>query len=452
MDIFNKQILQLFLSRTVKSREMWETGCQVLPDGGGGDMQCYWPYPVYMESAEGSKLRDIDGNEYVDFFCGAGTVMLGHRSPTILKAVQGALDKGIPASVAYNNEIEFAALIRKFMPGMELIRYLPSGTEANQAAIRIARKFTGKNKIAKFEGGYHGQAQEMLVSIEPTGAACGPAEAPCKVPWHTSLPDSILDNVIILPFNMTAASVALIEKYSSDLAAVIVEPALVHGGMIPADKGYLLKLRDITQKLGIVLIYDEVITGLRLAPGGMQEVYGIKADLTVLAKPVGGGFPLGVLGGRRDLMNVILMERLQDKVCVAGSTSGHSLSVAAGLALLKELEKGTYYKHVQEITVLAVEGLQKVFYDAGIPCTITGNVTNLWRGFWPHFTDKAPRNSRDFYREDLLKLLNFYIGMIGHGIFISPTGAPSVSLAHTRADIDKMLIAAANVLKMMKSE
>jgi len=222
MDIFNRQILELFLSRTSKSRALWEAGRQILPDGGGGDMQCYWPYPIYMEHAQGSKLYDTDGHEYVDFFCGAGTVLLGHRAPVILEAVESAL-------------------------------------------------------------------------------------------------------------------------------------------------------------------------------------------------------------------------------------TGHSLSIAAGLALLKELENGAYYEHVQELASLAGHGLQKVFDDAGITCKVTGEVMGLWRGFWPHFSNKAPRNSRDFYSEYLLKLLNFYIGMIGHGIFMSPTGAPSVSMAHTREDIDKMLKAASSVLQMMKS-
>lgn len=451
MDIFNKRILDLYMSRTGKSRELWDRARQIMPDGGGGDMQCYWPYPVYFENAQGSRLWDVDGNEYIDFFCGAGTVMLGHRSPVILKAVNSALKQGIPASVVYKNEVEFAELLHKFMPGMELIRFLPSGSEANQAAIRIARKFTGKSKIAKFEGGYHGQAQEMLVSIEPVGPACGPVEHPNHVPWHTSLPASMLDNVIVLPFNFTEESVALIEKHAADLAAVIVEPVLVHGGMIPAEKDFLLKLYDVTHKLGIVMIFDEVITGLRLSPGGIQELYGITADLTTLAKPAGGGFPLGILGGRREIMSVVLLERMQDKVCVAGSTSGHSISIAAGLALLKELEQGTYYRHVQELSLLAAAGLQKVFDDAGFKCKVTGDVMGLWRGFWPHFSDKAPRSSRDFYSEDLLKLLNFYIGMIAHGIFMSPTGAPSVSLAHSRSDIERMLKAAREVAELMKA-
>jgi len=451
MDIFNKQILELFLSRTAKSRALWESGRQVLPDGGGGDMQCYWPYPVYMQRAQGSKLYDVDGHEYIDFFCGAGTVLLGHRSPVILKAVEVALKDGLPASVACENEIKLASLLRKFMPGMELIRFLPSGSEANQAAIRLARKFTGRSKIAKFEGGYHGQAQEMLVSIEPAGPACGPAEEPRCTPWHTDLPAYMLEQIVILPFNNIEDTIRIIEKHTGDLAAIMVEPVLVHGGMIPADKSYLQAVKDTAAKHGILLIFDEVVTGLRLVSGGVQEIYGISADMTVLAKPVGGGYPMGVLGGRKDVMSGICMERMHDKVCVAGSTSGHPVSVAAGLALLTELEKGEYYRHVQELASLASVRLQKAFDDAGILCTVTGEFMGYCRGFWPHFSGKAPRNSRDFYSEDLLKLLNFCIGMIAHGIFMSPTGAPSITLAHTKEDIDKMLKAATSVLQMMKN-
>jgi glutamate-1-semialdehyde 2,1-aminomutase len=450
LELFSKRILDRFIARTGKSRELWEAARKVMPDGGGSDMQCYYPYPVYMERAEGSKLYDVDGNKYIDFFNGAGTVMLGHRSPVILQAVEDALKKGIPTSVAYQNEIEYASMLRKHMPGMELIRFLPSGSEANSAAIRIARKFTGRSKIAKFEGGYHGQAQELLVSIEPVGPTCGPAHQPCGIAWHSAIPQPILELVVILPFNNTKASVAIIEKNAADLAAVIVEPVLVHGGMIPADSSYLHAIKDTAARQGILLIFDEVITGLRLGLGGAQELYGMTADLTVLAKPAGGGYPLGVLGGRKDVMSVILMERMQDKICVAGSTSGHSLGIAAGLALLKELEKGDYYRHVQELASMAAHRLQKIFDDAGVTCRVTGDVMGLWRGFWPHFSDKAPRDSRDFYKEDLLKLLNFYIGMIAHGVFMSPTGVPSLSLAHTQEDIDCMLKAAASVLKMLQ--
>ena len=451
MDLIRKKILERYVSRTSRSREIWEAGRMVMPDGGGGDMQCYYPYPIYMERADGSKLYDVDGNEYVDFFCGAGTILLGHRSPIILKAIDEALNRGIPASVAYRNEIEYASILRKHMPGMELIRFLPSGSEANQAGIRVARKFTDRNKVAKFEGGYHGQAQEMLISIEPFGDKCGPEAAPVSVPWHTAMPKQMLESVITLPFNNTEATISIIEKNAKDLAVILVEPALVHGGTIPADKSYLQALREVTKKYGILLLFDEVITGLRLSLGGAQEIYGVTADLTVLAKPVGGGYPLGVLGGRKDVMEVICMERMQDKVCVAGSTSGHSLSVAAGLAMIKELEKGHYYRHVQELSLMAVSGLKRVFTDAGIPCQITGDVMGIWRGFWPHFTDKIPRNSRDTYQEDLLKLLEFYIGMISYGIFMSPTGAPSVSSAHTKEDINKMFEAAAKVLQDMKT-
>lgn len=451
MELFNNKIIDRFVARTGKSRGLWEAAREVMPDGGGSDMQCYYPYPVFMERAQDSKLYDVDGNEYVDFFCGAGTVLLGHRSPIVLKAVEDALLKGIPASVAYNNEVEYASLLRKHMPGMELVRFLPSGSEANQAGIRIARKFTGRSKVAKFEGGYHGQAQEMLVSIEPVGEACGIAAAPQSVPWHTAMPVEMLDTLVILPFNNTAASVEIIEKNADDLAVVMVEPALVHGGTIPADKEYLKAIRAVTKKHGILVLFDEVITGLRLGLGGAQEVYGVTADMTVLAKPVGGGYPLGVLGGRRDVMEVICMQRMHDKVCVAGSTSGHSVSIAAGLAVVRELEKGEYYRHVQELTLMAVNGLKRVFADAGVPCRITGDVFGIWRGFWTHFTDRAPQNARDTYGTDLLKLLNFYIGMIGRGIFMSPTGAPSISLAHTKEDIDKMLEAASLVLKDLQS-
>lgn len=452
MEIIGRKIMDRYLARTPKSRELWESSRLLLPDGGGSDMQCYYPYPVYFEEAYGSNLRDVDGNDYIDFFCGAGTILLGHRHPSIAAAVEEALKHGIPASVAQRNASEYATLLNKHMPAMETIRFLPSGTEANQAGIRLARKFTGRDKVAKLEGGYHGQAQEMLVSIEPYADICGPQEKPLCVPWHTAIPAQMLDSVIVLPFNNIEASIALVEQNAKDLAIIMVEPALVHGGTIPAAKEYLLALREISTRRGIILLFDEVVTGLRLGLGGAQEIYGVKADLTTLAKPVGGGFPLGVLGGRKDIMASIGMDRMRDKVCVAGSTSGHPVSIAAALALIKELEEGTYYKHVQEITLRAVNGLRQAFAEAGVPCSITGDVYGIWRGFWPHFTTQPPRDSRDTYKTDLLKLLNFYIGMISRGIFMSPTGTPSVSMAHTAQDIDRMLEAASLVLSDMQPD
>jgi len=272
MGLIGSKILDRYLSRTGKSRELWERARSVLPDGGGGDMQCYYPYPVYMDHAQASKLYDVDGNEYIDFFCGAGTVLLGHRSPVVLSAIGDVLKNGIPSSVAYRNEVEYASLLSKHMPGMEMIRFLPSGSEANQAGIRVARKFTGRNKLAKFEGGYHGQLTEMLVSIEPADDSCGPVDAPECVPWHNAIPAQMLDSVVILPFNDIHGTVNIIEEHAPDLAVVMVEPALVHGGTIPADREYIKAIMEVSHKHDILVLFDEVITGLRLGLGGAQEV------------------------------------------------------------------------------------------------------------------------------------------------------------------------------------
>ncbi len=451
MNGFSKTIIERYLARTKKSKELYEIGRMVMPDGGGGDMQCYYPYPVYMEHADGTRLYDVDSNEYIDFFSGAGTVLLGHCSPIILNAVKEAIEKGIPSSVAYENEVEYAKKLRKHMPSMEMIRFLPSGAAANEAGIRVSRRFTGRNKIAKFEGGYHGQASETLISLEPVGDSCGPEAEPSRILWHTVMPKEALDSVIVLPFNNIEATVSLIEKNADTLAVVLAEPALVHGGAVAADKDYLIALREVTKKHGILLLFDEVITAFRLGLGGAQEIYCITPDLTVLGKPVGGGYPMGVLGGRSDVMDVISMEKQSDKVCVAGSHSGHSVAVAAGLAMIKELEKGEYHKHVHELGRMAAVGLRQVFSDAGVACQITGDVLGIWAGFWVHFTDHPVRSARDTFKGDLMKLMEFYIGQISRGIFMPPTGCPSISGAHTREDINKMLETSASVLKDMKN-
>jgi glutamate-1-semialdehyde 2,1-aminomutase len=446
----NSRILDRYLSRSPKSRKMYEQARGILPDGGGGDMQCYQPYPIYIERAAGSKIYDIDGNEYVDCFNGAGTVLLGHSHPAITEAIKLAQNNRIPASVAYENEIEYARLLQKYMPSMEMIRFQPSGSEACQSAIRVARAFTGKEKIAKFEGGYHGQATEMMVSVEPSGDTCGPEHQPCNVPWRTTMPRHVLESVLVLPYNNTEASVELIESNAGDLAAVMVETALGHSGLIPADIGYITALREVTRKHGILLLFDEVITGFRLGLGGAQELYGIVPDLTMLAKPAGGGFPLGVFGGRRDVMGFISQEKLDKKVYSASSTSGHYLGVTAGLAMMRELEKGTYYKHVNELAYVTANALKQIFADAGISCYITGELFGRWRGFMPQFVDRAPVTARDFCRGDMLKLWLFLIGMISMGIYTPPTGSPHIGAAHTKQDVDKILKAAKAVAADLK--
>jgi glutamate-1-semialdehyde 2,1-aminomutase len=446
----NAKILERYLSRTKKSREMYELAREVLQDGGGGDMQCYQPYPVYIERAAGSKVYDVDGNEYVDCFNGAGTVMLGHSHPAITEAIKMALKNRIPASVPYENEIEYARILKKYMPSMEIVRFQPSGSEACQAAIRVARAFTGKDKIAKLEGGYHGQAMEMMISVEPAGE-CGPENQPRNVPWRTVMPKHMLESVLILPYNNTEASVKLIEKNAADLAAVMVETSLGHSGNIPADMGYIKALREVTKKHGILLLFDEVVTGLRLGLGGAQELYGIVPDLTMLGKPAGGGYPLGVFGGRKDVMGVISFDKQERKVYSAGSISGHYLSITAGLALLRELEKGTYYKQVNELAFKTANGLKQIFADANIPCHITGELFGRWRGFFPHFAEHAPTTARDFCKGDMLKLWLFLIGMISRGIFTPPTGAPHIGAAHTEEDVKKILSAAREVVKDMQT-
>jgi len=447
----NNKIIDRYLARTKKSRETYERAREVLQDGGGGDMQCYQPYPVYIERAEGSKVWDVDGNEYVDCFNGAGTVLLGHSHPAITEAIKATLKNRVPASVAYENEIEYARILKKHMPSMEVVRFQPSGSEACQAAIRVARGFTGRDKIAKLEGGYHGQALEMMISVEPAGEECGPENRPHNVPWHTALPKHMLESVLILPYNNTEASVKLIEQNAHELAAVMVETALGHSGLVPADMGYIKALREVTAKHGILLMIDEVVTGFRLGLGGAQELYGIVPDLTMLAKPAGGGFPLGVFGGRKDVMGVISLERQEKKVYSGSSTSGHYISVTAGLAMMRELEKGTYYKQVNRLALETASGLKGIFAEAKIPCYITGELFGLWRGFLPHFADRAPTTARDFCKGDMLKLWLFLIGMIGRGIFTPPTGAPHLGAAHTEEDVKKILAAAREVVRDMQA-
>ena len=318
----------------------------------GGQSQYRLPHPIYLSRANGSHIYDTDGHEYIDYMIGAGSLSLGHAHPSVVRAVRKALEASVPNLAATEDQLELALRLQRYFPSMERIRFTPSGTEANQVLIRLARTFTGRDRIAKFEGAYHGQAENVLVSVSAYEPARGPVTRPNAVPYHSRIPQDVLRLTTVLPFNNIDATVRLIEEQASEIAVVLAEPILGSGGAIPADPEYLRALRDVTRKHGILLAFDEVITGFRFRMGGAQHHYDVNPnpDLTVLGKVIAGGYPLAAFGGRADVMDLLSVEtHPDDYVFQSGTFSATPLSVAAGLASLMMIEDSDIFIKVNAL-------------------------------------------------------------------------------------------------------
>ena len=434
---------------TDRSRGLHERARQVMPDGVGGFSQYRPPHPLYMAKAQGSRLYDLDGNEYTDYMLGAGAVVLGHAHPAVVRAVRGALEEAVPNLTAGERQIELAERLRRHFPSMERIRFLPSGTEANQAVIRLARAFTGRRKIAKFEAGYHGQGENVLVSVSAPRDKRGPEEEPVPVPYRSNVPSEVLGLTVVLPFNNAEAAVRLIDKHARDLAVVLVEAVLGFGGGIPAQTEYLHAVRAATDRHGILLAFDEVITGFRLGSGGAQELYGVRPDMTVLGKAIGGGLPVAAVGGRAEVMDLLSVEKHPDDYLFqSGTFSAHPLAVAAGLAAVKVMEDAAVFAHLDRLGELARAGLREVIEAAGYAVDVTG-VGSL---FQPHFTGERVVSGRQAADADPGPLREMHERLLRHGVYFYSGHLGFLSYAHQDADIGRMLDATRAVLHDMRAE
>jgi glutamate-1-semialdehyde 2,1-aminomutase len=434
-------------AKVEQSRALHERACNVMPAGVGGQSQYRPPHPIYIARARGSRLYDRDGNEYIDFMIGAGSLIHGHAHPAIMRAVRDALEEGVPNLSATERQIELAERLVRYVPSIERIRFVPSGSEGVQSVIRLARAFTGRDKIAKFEGAYHGSGEHVLVSCTAGKSSRGPQHRPRAVAYHTRTPEDVLKLTVILPFNDVDASVALIEKHARELALVIAEPVLGFGGAIPADREYLDAIREVTRKHGILLAFDEVITGFRSRMGGIQDEYGVRPDLTVLGKVIAGGYPMAAFGGRADVMEMLSSEKHpEDYVFQSGTFSAFPLSVAAGLASLKVMEDSAVFPRMNELGDRMRSGLKQAAESAGHALEVTG----IGSIFHTHFTKERVRSVREAEDADQELLRELHVRLLAHGIFLYQGHVGFISSAHREADIDKALAAAGEVLRTMR--
>ena len=380
--------------------------------------------PIFIRSAKGATIIDADGNTYVDFVGSWGPMILGHAAPAVVAAIRDAAGLGTSFGASTPGEVELAAMVVAALPSIDKVRFVNSGTEATMSAIRLARGFTGKNIVVKFDGCYHGHADSFLVKA-------GSGVITLGIPGSPGVPADIVKNTISIPYNDTTALETLLRGRAADIACVIVEPVAGNMGCVPPAPGFLETMRTLTRELGILLIFDEVITGFRLAYGGAQEFYGIAADLTCLGKIIGGGLPVGAYGGREEIMNHIAPD---GPVYQAGTLSGNPLAMAAGIATLKLLRQKNFYKDLNEKAANFAAALEEAGKRAGLPLT-WNRVGSLSTGF---FTDRAVTDYTSAMRADTGGYAQHYRQMLSAGFALAPSQfeALFVSAAHEAAQLE----------------
>jgi glutamate-1-semialdehyde 2,1-aminomutase len=394
--------------------------------------------PRFIKSAIGATITDVDDRTYIDYVGSWGPMILGHANPETIKAISEALASGTSYGAPNELEVELAAEIIDAVPSVEMVRMVNSGTEATMSAIRLARGVTGREKLVKFEGCYHGHSDSLLVKAGSGVATLGLPDSP-------GVPATLAQNTLTVPFNDAAALATVFEQHR-DIAAVIIEPVVGNMGCIPPREGYLSAVREITVKGGALLIFDEVMTGFRVARGGAQQLYGVHPDLTTLGKIIGGGLPVGAYGGSKDLMRNIAPA---GTIYQAGTLSGNPLAMSAGLAALRRLRDPAVYIRLEETTARLCQGLAAAAQREGLE-TVTNRVGSMWTSF---FTNEAVTDWSSANKSDRAKYGSFFHAMLAEGVYLAPSQfeAAFVSLAHTDEVIDQTIAAAQKAFQFLRS-
>ena len=432
--------LARYLEKTPKSRAIWEEAQDYLP-GGDSRNAIFWdPYPIFVESASGCHVVDADGVDRLDFINTMTTLILGHAPRPVVQAVREQLEKGVVHNAPSQHQVRLAKLLCQRIASFDLVRFTNSGTEATLNTLRAARAITGKSRFAKAEGGYHGTHDAVTVSLRVNPEQAGDPDRPIALPGSAGLPDGILDGVVIIPFNEPDAALRLLEENKDDLAAVIVEPVLGTAGMVPASPDFLTMLREFTTQNDIILIFDEVIS-FRVAPGGAQEYYGITPDMTALGKIIGGGFPVGAFGGRRDIMELYDPTK-GPKITHSGTFNANPVTMLAGSITLEQLTPEVY-RNLAELTERLRQGVREVCAVLEVPVQVTG----LGSLFGIHFTRDQVRSYRDVAAEDTKLRSQVFLGLMNEGILATPNLVGALSTAITEAEVDTYLDAFKRVLE-----
>ncbi|MEW5748835.1 MAG: glutamate-1-semialdehyde 2,1-aminomutase [Candidatus Thermoplasmatota archaeon] len=426
-----------YVSRTRRSRAHFEKAKELLPAGVESNVRFFEPYPFYVKRAKGPYIYDLDGNRIVDFALGYGPMILGHDHPEVIKAVRAQVGKGTMYGASSELATEYVRTVQKAMPSIEMFRFANSGTEATMHPMRVARAYTGREKIAKAEGSYHGGHDYALQGVDIPGDMLRDPRRQPSVPFGKGIPRSISDLVVMYQFNDWGATEEVLTKNADELAAVIIEPIQAGGGCFAPRDGYLKKLRRLTKALGIVLIFDEVLTGFRVARGGAQERYGVKPDITCIAKIAGGGYQLGGFGGSRRIMEEIVPSE-DGNVYHGGTYNAHPVSVAAGLRTLQILGKPGIYGEIDRIGGSLFHGLRDVAEDRGVDVWVesVGSMGQMY------FTDKEVSKWRDAIDIDRERWNHWFMHSLGRGVFFGvphPDEHFFTSLVHSDRDIQHAL-------------
>jgi glutamate-1-semialdehyde 2,1-aminomutase len=427
--------LATYERRTPKSAEAHKKNLKRIPLGVASNYRYYDPWPIFVKEGSGSKFRDLDGNEYIDHNLTFGALMAGHCHPAVMQAVQKRLSTGTMFGMPHDMEWELAEEICSRFP-VEMVRFGNSGTEATMHAIRLARAATGRDKIIKFEGAYHGLHDSALVSVKPHAPDFGDIDNPISVPGGLGVPKSALANVLIATFNDLATVERRFRENPGEIAAIILEPILMNVGLCLPQSGFLEDLRQIATKNGALLIFDEVKTGAKLGWGGASEYFKVHPDMICLAKSIGGGFPLAAFGASKSVMDLIS----QHKVFHGGTYNTNPVSMAAGLATFREVLTRANYAQVDKLGKTLVEGYRRTIAKVGLQAYIAQAGANGALMFYPN----EIRNYRDWITVDIDLWRHYWFGMVNRGVMPQPYWWDeqwTISVQHTEADIDKHLSA-----------
>jgi len=416
-----------------KSKELFQRAQQLMPGGVNSPVRAFRAVggdPIFIASGKGSRLMDVDGNTYIDYVCSWGPLILGHCHPEVMAAVARVLETGTTFGASTPGEAELASRIIEAFPSIERVRLVSSGTEATMSALRVARAATGRDKVLKFEGCYHGHADEFLVKAGSGVATLGLPDSP-------GVPRALAELTLTIPYNDLEALEAVFRACGGELAAAIVEPAAGNAGLLPPRAGFLERLRALTLEHGTVLIFDEVITGFRVAYGGAQQLYGVQADMTTLGKIMGGGLPVGAYGGREELMNRVAPA---GPVYQAGTLSGNPAAVAAGIATLDVLRRPGVYAHLETRAQALTDGLMEEANRAGVPLVIN----RIGSVFTPFFCARPVTDYGAAKQSDTAAFGRFFRAMLARGVYLPPSQFETafVSTAHSERDVEDTIRAA----------
>ncbi|MFW9264259.1 glutamate-1-semialdehyde aminotransferase [Nostoc sp. KVJ20] len=426
--------------KTTKSQEVFAAAQNLMPGGVSSPVRAFKSVggqPIVFDRVKGAYIWDVDGNQYIDYVGTWGPAICGHAHPEVIAALHEALEKGTSFGAPSVLENVLAEMVIDAVPSIEMVRFVNSGTEACMGVLRLMRAFTNREKIIKFEGCYHGHADAFLVKAGSGVATLGLPDSP-------GVPKLATSTTLTAPFNDLESVKALFEENRDEIAGVILEPVVGNAGFIAPDAGFLEGLRELTHEYGALLVFDEVMTGFRIAYGGAQEKFGVTPDLTTLGKVIGGGLPVGAYGGRRDIMSMVAPA---GPVYQAGTLSGNPLAMTAGIKTLELLQKPGTYEYLDRITKKLADGLLQIAKETGH--TVCGGQISAMFGLF--FTSGPVHNYEDAKKSDTAKFGRFHRGMLEHGVYLAPSQfeAGFTSFAHTEEDIDQTLAVARDVMSSL---